>query len=158
MKLYQQAHLFTAWERLQLQAGALVLFFNFHLFLQCLIFRSFLFYSYLTKKNPTKNSNKKQMTKTPNSKNQNQPHKNTAQPNSIAFFSVTNQRLLCTVTLHRLLSICQDLVTLTAAQLSRKVSRNQGSSYNQKVHFTPLFSFMWICSRRRPHYVLFFFQ
>lgn len=84
MKLYQQAYLFTAWECLQLQAGTLVLFFNFHLFLPCLIFRSFLFYSYLTKKSPVK-TNKKSNTKQPknliqetppNPKQQQQPNKN----------------------------------------------------------------------------------
>lgn len=77
MKLYQQAYLFTAWECLQLQAGTIVLFFNIHLFLQCLIFRSFLFYSYLTLKQ-TKTNNYRQ-TKT----------QLRAQPDSIAFFPVT---------------------------------------------------------------------
>lgn len=83
MKLYQQAYLFTAWESLQLQAGTLVLFFNFHLFLLCLIFTSFLFYSYLTKKSPPK-TNKKPNTnqpknliqETPPNPKQQQPHKN----------------------------------------------------------------------------------
>lgn len=137
---YQQAFLFTAPVCLKLQAGTLVfLFFSFHLFLQCLVFRAFLFFSYLIKK-------KKQ--------------KPLAYPASIALvpWPLNINSVLLRVTIYRLISICQVLgKAVTSAHLYSTVSSKQGSSSNYKVHFMPLLSFMWIClERKRPHLQYFF--